>query len=111
MKRKYGNKKTVLDGIAFDSKKEAGRYAELKLMQKAGEIIDLVLQPSFELIPKQRRNDGKAEIRCVYIADFAYTDVKTNEHVIEDVKGVKTRDYVIKRKLMLQVHGISVKEM
>lgn len=107
MRRKCG----VVDGITFDSKREAKRYTELKLMRRAGEISDLTLQPSFELIPKQRRSDGKAEIRCVYKADFAYTDTKTGERVIEDVKGVKTRDYIIKRKLMLQIYGISVKEV
>lgn len=111
MKNKFRAKRTVLDGITFDSKREATRYAELKRLQQAGEITALVLQPSFELIPKQRRSDGKAEIRCVYKADFAYTETKAGERVIEDVKGVKTRDYVIKRKLMLQVYGISVREV
>lgn len=109
--RKYKNHKVTLDGHTFDSKREAARYAELKLLQRAGHISDLELQPSFELIPTQRRDDGKAERNCVYIADFSYHDNETGQRVIEDAKGAKTRDYVIKRKLMLQVHGISVREI
>lgn len=111
MTRKYRNKKVTIDGHAFDSKREAARYTELKLLQRAGLISDLALQPSFELIPKQRRDDGKAERNCVYIADFSYHDEEAGKRVIEDAKGVKTRDYIIKRKLLLQVHGISVREV
>lgn len=110
-RRKYGNRKTTVDGHKFDSKREAERYGELKLLAQAGEITGLVLQPSFEVIPKQRRDDGKAERNCVYIADFAYTSMRTGKKVIEDVKGVRTRDYVMKRKLMLQVYGITVREI
>ncbi len=111
MKRKYGNRKVVLDGHAFDSKREAGRYGELKLLERAGQITGLELQPRFELIPKQRRDDGKPERACEYVADFQYTDTATGQNVIEDAKGMRTRDYIMKRKLMLQVHGISVKEV
>ncbi|WP_374697300.1 DUF1064 domain-containing protein [Alcaligenes nematophilus] len=111
MKRKYGNRKATLDGHTFDSKKEARRYAELKLLERAGLICGLELQPRFELIPKQRRDDGKPERACEYVADFRYTDTATGQTVIEDAKGMRTRDYIMKRKLMLQVHGISVKEV
>lgn len=114
MRRKYKNSKVTLDGYEFDSKREAARYVDLKLQQQVGLITDLQLQPSFELIPKQRREDGKAEQNCVYIADFKYYDVDTDRWVIEDVKSEVTRklpDYVMKRKLMLQVHGISVREV
>lgn len=111
MKRKYGNRKTVIDGHTFDSKREASRYGALKLLERAGQITDLELQPRFELIPKQRRADGKAERACEYVADFRYTDTATGQTVIEDAKGMRTRDYIMKRKLMLQVHGISVREV
>lgn len=111
MARKYKNLKVTLDGHEFDSKREAARYVDLKQQQRQGKITDLVLQPSFELIPKQRREDGKAERNCVYIADFKYYDVGTDRWVIEDAKGMRTRDYIVKRKLMLHVHGISVREV
>ncbi|MGG5143906.1 DUF1064 domain-containing protein [Alcaligenes ammonioxydans] len=111
MKRKYGNRKVTLDGHQFDSVREATRYSQLQLLERAGQIADLELQPRFELIPKQRRDDGKPERACEYVADFRYTDTATGQLVIEDAKGVRTRDYIMKRKLMLQVHGISVREV
>ncbi|ASR89184.1 DUF1064 domain-containing protein [Alcaligenes faecalis] len=111
MKRKYGNRKTIIDGIQFPSKLEAARYQQLKLLERAGQITDLELQPRFELIPKQRRDDGKPERACEYVADFQYTDTATGRLVIEDAKGVRTDTYVIKRKLLLQVHGITVREV
>ncbi|OZI39018.1 hypothetical protein CEG14_05640 [Bordetella genomosp. 1] len=106
---KYSNKKTVVDGRTFDSKREAARYLQLRAMERAGAISSLVLQPSFELIPRQRKADGKIERPVVYIADFAYQEA--GERVIEDVKGMRTRDYIIKRKLMLERHGITVREV
>lgn len=111
MKHKYGNRKTVIDGHTFDSKREAARYGVLKLLERTGTITDLELQPRFELIPKQRRDDGRPERACEYVADFRYTDARTGQTVIEDAKGMRTRDYIIKRKLLLQVHGISVREV
>lgn len=103
---KYNNKKVELDGIKFDSKAEAQRYCELKLLQKAGKITDLQAHVKFELIPK-----NKFECAVKYIADFTYTE--NGILVVEDVKSkpTKTKDYIIKRKLMLHVHGIRVKEV
>lgn len=91
---KYNNKKTIVDGIAFDSKKEAYRYEELKILEKANIIKNLARQVPFELIPKQR---GERAVR--YIADFVYIDTKTGNIIVEDVKGFKTDVYKLKRKL------------
>ena len=101
---KYKNVKTTVDGIAFDSKKEAARYGELMLLAKAGAIQDPRLQVPFELIPKQA---GERAVR--YIADFVYTE--NGKMIVEDVKGVRTDVYKIKKKLMLAVHGIRIREV
>lgn len=93
-KNKYRNIKTELDGIKFDSLKEARRYSELKILERAGEIKELELQPKYELLPKQ-----EGERAVVYKADFMYFDFQVQGFVVEDVKGMKTRDYIIKRKL------------
>lgn len=107
---KYGNRKTVLDGETFDSRKEATRWAELKLLERAGEIQNLQRQVPFELIPLQRDENGKMLERPVkYVADFVYTE--GCKQVVEDTKGMRTPDYIIKRKLMLKVHGIKIKEI
>ncbi|WP_033471001.1 DUF1064 domain-containing protein [Bordetella bronchiseptica] len=106
---KYGNRKTVLDGITFASKLEAKRYGELRMLQRAGRISDLTLQPKFELIPSQRNADGKAERPVTYVGDFSY--IEDGRRVVEDAKGMRTRDYIIKRKLMLEKHGITVREV
>lgn len=108
---KYGNKKVKLDGIAFDSKKEAMRYAELKLLQRAGEISELELQKEFVLIPSQRIDGKVVEKSCKYKADFYYRDNKSGKYICEDTKGFKTREYIIKRKLMLYIHGIRIVEL
>ena len=106
---KYHNKKTrTSDGIEHDSQKEARRWMELQLLQKAGLIGKLYRQVSFELIPKQ---DG--ERACHYVADFVYEDLKTGKVVVEDVKSEATRKdkaYIIKRKLMLYLKGIKISE-
>ena len=107
---KYRAKKTEVDGIVFDSKKEARRYQELKLFEKAGVISDLQRQVKFVLIPVQRINGKVVERECSYVADFVYLD-EAGKKVVEDTKGVKTKDYIIKRKLMLYVHGIRIKEV
>lgn len=108
--RKYGNKRTTVSGLVFESKQEAKRYVELMTLQNAGLISNLQRQVKFLLIPKQRCPSGKTERACEYIADFTYFDSKGNA-IVEDVKGVKTRDYVIKRKLMLQTHGVEITEI
>ena len=115
---KYGNKKIEVDGITFDSKKEANRYCELKLLQAGGVIKDLELQKEFVLIPAQYENPnatkhkGKClERACKYKADFYYYDCEHGQHICEDTKGFKTKDYIIKRKLMLYVHGIRIIEV
>lgn len=106
---KYGNRKVIRDGIEFDSIKECQRYCELKLMQRAGVISDLQMQVSFELIPSQRV-DGKVVERAVnYVADFVYTE--NGKTVVEDTKGFRTKDYILKRKLMLWLHGIRIREV
>ena len=114
MFNKYGNKKTTLDGMTFDSRKEAKRYRELELLERAGEIADLKTQVKYELIPAQYVK-GKCVERAVnYVADFVYTDLAGKPHtVVEDTKSTATRtkDYIIKRKLMLCIHGIQIKEV
>lgn len=107
---KYGNRKTSVLGVEFDSKREAKRYQELKALQLVGLITDLELQVRYELIPKQKTPSGKTERACEYVADFRYRD-KFGHLVVEDVKGMKTRDYVIKRKLMMQIHKIELQEI
>ena len=105
---KYGNKKVQFDGLTFDSRKEARRYAELKLLLRAGKITDLELQKEFILIPKLTVK-GKTERAVKYKADFVYKE--NGEMVVEDVKGLRTKEYIIKRKLMLFVHNIAIKEV
>lgn len=109
--RKFGNRKTEIDGITFDSKKEARRFAELRLMERAGEISNLQIQVPFVLIPNQRdEKTGKVIERAVtYKADFVYNR-RDGSLVVEDTKGVRTDVYMIKRKLMLWVHRIRVEE-
>ena len=120
---KYNNRKTMTaDGIWHASEFEAARWCELKLLERAGKIKDLQRQVEYELIPAQyetyeryskkgqRLKDGckLIERRCCYVADFEYTDVATGQKVVEDTKGFSTKDFVIKRKLMLLVHGIKL---
>lgn len=93
---KYGNRKTIIDGIKFDSKAEAERYKELRIMERAGIITDLKCQPKFQLIPTFVK-DGKTFRGITYIADFRYT--QDGRTVVEDVKGYKTEVYKLKRKL------------
>lgn len=108
---KYGNKKTELDGITFDSRKEARRYAELKLLEMAGEISDLELQKPFILQPGFV-HEGKKIQPIKYIADFCYKD--HGETVVEDVKSPATRKdkvYQLKKKMMLYVNKTEIKEI
>lgn len=124
--RKYHNKKITIDGLMFDSKKEAKRYQELKTLERAGHITDLKRQVKYVLIPAQYepsdevyvkgKDKGKPkkgrliERECAYYADFVYS-TKSGELVVEDTKGMRTPDYIIKRKLMLYVHGIRIVEV
>lgn len=131
--RKYRNKKVTVGGVTYDSQKEYDRWRELCLLQRAGKITGLDRQVKFELIPAQyrtvetgeryKRNNLARGIRagdpktkevcleqsCVYIADFVYK--QDGRQVVEDTKGVRTADYIIKRKLMLLVYGIKIKEI
>ena len=124
-KNKYYNIKTrALDGTVFDSQKEARRWDELCMLQRAGKITDLQRQVKYELIPAQyetyerysqkgdRLKDGARVIerKVEYVADFVYT-TDIGENIVEDTKGVRTKDYIIKRKLMLAVHGIRINEV
>ena len=113
---KYHSEKVTIDGETFDSRREARRWAELKLLQQAGEIKDLRRQVKFVLIPTQRDEGGKLiEKECSYLADFVYTDARTGEEIVEDAKGYKDGGayalFVVKRKLMLWVHGIKIREV
>lgn len=120
MKRKYGNQKCTCDGMTFDSHRERKRYCELKLLQMAGKISELQCQVPFVLVPEAREPDtlgprgGRRRGRIiekavVYVADFVYQeDGKT---VVEDAKGHRTKEYIIKRKLMLYLRSIRVREV
>lgn len=119
-KSKYHNRKITRDGVTFDSRKEFRRYEELQLLQQAGEITNLRRQVKFVLIPTQREpskigtrggvKKGKLlERECAYVADFVYSE--NGKIVVEDTKGLRTKDYIIKRKLMLYVHNIRIREV
>lgn len=132
---KLNNKSITIDGIEFDSKKEGNRYCELKLLLRAGEISNLELQKRYELIPAQyetvetgeyykvgpKKGQPKTKQVCleqsvVYIADFVYQD-KNGQTIVEDVKGFRDTSsatyakFVLKRKMMLWIHGIKIKEI
>lgn len=109
MRNKFNARKTVVDGITFDSAREARRYQELKLMERAGEIIGLRRQVRFELIPSFEC-DGKHYRPATYIADFTYTDAKTGKKVVEDVKGMRTDVYKLKAKMFAWRYGVSILE-
>ncbi|MCQ2388043.1 MAG: DUF1064 domain-containing protein [Clostridia bacterium] len=120
-KNKYSNKKIERDGITFDSAKEYRRYCVLKVLQASGEISDLKMQVKYILIPTQREPDtvgvrgGKIKGKLIekevaYYADFVYKDQDGNI-IVEDTKGMRLPEYIIKRKLMLYIHGIRIKEL
>ncbi len=96
-KHKYGAQPTVHDGIRFASKREAKRYLELKLMEKAGRISNLRLQVRYPLV-----------IETTYVADFVYDE--KGEEIVEDVKGHRTREYLQKRRHMKKQHNIDIRE-
>lgn len=108
-RRKYGNKKVRLDtGEVFDSRKEYCRYLELVRMVQEGAITDLQRQVTFPLIPSQRVGGRVVERPCTYKADFVYQ--QDGQTVVEDAKGMRTPEYRIKRKLMLWIHHVQIKE-
>ena len=104
---KYHAKKTVIDGITFDSRKEASRYLALKSMEEDGTIEDLRRQVRYELVPAFDV-DGKHYRPVFYVADFVY--VENGKEVVEDVKGVRTDTYKLKSKLFARRYGMSIKE-
>lgn len=109
---KYGNKKIVTPEGTFDSQKEFKRFCELHILLRAGVIRNLERQVRFPLLPAQK-GENRAERATEYIADFRYEE-KCGEDwrtVVEDTKGVRTDTYILKRKLMLFTHGISIKEV
>ncbi len=122
--QKYKNRPVTIGGMTFDSKKESKHFYELRLLEKAGKISNIKTQVKFVLIPAQRETirlkngtekPGKIiEREVAYYADFTYTDNATGELIVEDVKSPITRKnptYIIKRKLLLYVHGIRLKEV
>ena len=114
---KYKAKKIEYKGIAFDSKKECSRYVELSIAEEAGQIRNLELQKRFELIPAQKMGGKTVERACHYVADFVYEEFTDEgwKTVVEDVKGYRGSTaysvFTIKRKLMLHVHGVQVREV
>lgn len=122
MRSKYGNKKVTYDGITFDSKKEMYHYIRLKSMQEEGLISDLRLQVPYELIPAIYEDEivtlktkTKVVKRCVqkavkYVADFVYKDQYEYE-VVVDAKGLRTKEYLLKKKMMRAFLGITIKEV
>ena len=120
---KYGNRKVVVGGVEYDSQKEANRHKELMLLEKAGKIENIQRQVPFELIPAQyeiyerygkngqRLKDGQRclEKACTYVADFVYYE--NGKRIVEDVKGYRTKEYRLKRKMMLYMHGVRIHEI
>lgn len=106
---KYGNVKTVVNGIKFDSKREAARYGELMLLWRAGEITELRLQPRFTLQEASMTPNGDKIPTITYVADFSYID--HGELVVEDAKGVRTAVYKLKAKMMIDKFGIMIREV
>lgn len=104
---KYRSKKTTIDGIEFDSAKEAKRYAKLRALEDAGKIQGLRLQVPFELVPSFEC-DGVKYRGMKYVADFVY--YRNGKQVVEDCKGFKTAEYKLKKKLMAYINHINIEE-
>lgn len=102
-KNKYSSQKTIVDNFNFDSKREAKRYVELKILERAGEIENLHLQFRLDIVVNNF-NIG------FYKADFAYVDTKTKQQIFEDCKGYKTPIYRIKKKLIKAIYNIEILE-
>ena len=124
MGTKYKSKSIIIDGIVFQSKKEGRRWTELRMLERAGDITNLQRQVPYLLLPEQRAPSTEVykkgsmagqpkpgpvlERKVVYIADFVYQE--NGETVVEDAKGMRTKEYVLKRKMMLYRYGIRIKE-
>ena len=118
---KYHSTKVTYDGITFDSRKECRRYQTLRMLERGGAITNLRRQVRFELIPnqykmvtvklqtKQKQKEVLAERKVEYVADFVYE--REGATIVEDAKGIRTADYIIKRKLMLWVYNIKIEEI
>ena len=109
MTQKYHNKPEVVDGVRFDSRKEARRYQDLRLLQRGAQIVDLELQPRFVL--RVIGPEGEEVIIGSYYADFRYRDVEKQCVVVEDVKGVRTPVYRLKKKHVEAQYGITIQEI
>lgn len=107
--RKYHNKRVVFDGRTFDSEHERDRYAELKLLERAGAISELKIQPAFTLVPAVKEKGKVVQRAVTYKADFSY--IRDGKLIVEDAKGVRTDVYKLKKKLMRAVYGIVVEEV
>lgn len=106
-RNKYRAVRTIVDGVAFHSKRESEAWQYLKIRERAGEIKDLKRQVPFELYGSTK--DGSiTQLICRYVADFQYFDVKKNQTVIADSKGVKTALFILRSKMMKASHGIDV---
>lgn len=118
-KSKYGNRKVVCDGIKFDSEREAARFAELKVLQATGKIRNLRLQANFTLVEGYTTIEGERIKPMVYKADFTYERATVPDQngtvywlrEVEDAKGMKTKDYLLKKKLMQEKYGITIREV
>lgn len=112
-KQKFGNKKVVLEGATFDSRKEARRYRELKILERVGEISDLQTQYTFVLAESVRfSNEPRKKPAVKYVADFVYR--VGDKLIVEDVKSAATRKekyFRLKKHLMMSVHGIEILEV
>lgn len=107
VRNKYGARKTTVDGVVFDSQKEANDYEVLRWRERAGEIRDLKRQVAFVIVDKSEY--GRA---LKYVADFTYTDCETGEFVVADSKGgVRTDVYKLKKRLLAERYGIVIKEL
>ena len=112
MTSKYHSKKIKWNGETFDSKREFNRYQELLLLQRAGKITNLERQVRIPILPSQKDERGKVIERAVtYIADFVYFDIEQNKTIVEDAKGVRTPEYILKRKMALYLKQIRIQEV
>ena len=107
---KYHSRRVSIDGIVFDSQREAQRYCELKLLEKKGKISQLALQVPFVLVPAEVDVNKKKLRQIVYVADVVYLDEKLQKHVV-DAKGVKTAVYKLKKRLMWHLYNITIEEV